>query len=361
MPDRTQRLRRVAQHVSTAAGAAASLPPMGTVHSKRPDGTWEVNDIDSGPWPVRPGPSFEELQAAMQPLQNPAKWEPIDVDAANVDAIFASESDPLGAVAEGRVPAVIIRGAFSARQCSSIIQMFIERGLMRDPKVSPADAEDYSVTADRVAGYGNGTANRIDIGSSLVNWTRGALAKETPSTRGGTAENDSANREAFLAHSSKTKQLFGDIFPDPDNNPLRAFFGSMQSLATPAGKQVKVAYEPDGREYGPCIFRVHYDSWAYAPHINHIRLGDRLFNFDASRFVHQFAGLICMQNAEKSSKYGGNSPGATIYRHFPTPDIDEMQQQGRFSDFVEQHGVPHTTLDIHEGDFYLFNAGFVRA
>ena len=62
-----------------------------------------------------------------------------------------------------------------------------------------------------------------------------------------------------------------------------------------------------------------------------------------------------------ASQYGGNSPGATIYRHFPTHAIDEMQQQGRFHDFVKQHGVPHTTLDIQEGDFYLFNAGFVRA
>ena len=54
-------------------------------------------------------------------------------------------------------------------------------------------------TADRAAGYGNGTDTRIDIGSSLVNWTRGALATHTPSTRGGTAADDIANHEAFLA------------------------------------------------------------------------------------------------------------------------------------------------------------------
>ena len=64
------------------------------------------------------------------------------------------------------------------------------------------------------------------------------------------------------------------------------------------------------------IFRVHYDRGP-TPHINHVRLGDRLFNFER----YQFAGLICMQNAEKAS-YTVFS-GATIYRHFPT-DIDEM-------------------------------------
>ena len=47
---------------------------------------------------------------------------------------------------------------------------------MRDPNVSADAADSHEVTADRAAGYGNGTDTRIDIGSSLVNWTRGALA-----------------------------------------------------------------------------------------------------------------------------------------------------------------------------------------
>ena len=344
---------------SRDADATGHLPPMGTVHAKRADGTWEENAEPDSVWDVKPGPSWTELQAGLAPLASQT-WDPIDVDASEVERIFASDADPLGAVAEGRVPAVIIRGAFSSEKCKDIISMFIDRGLMRDPNVAADAADSHEVTADRAAGYGNGTDTRIDIGSSLVNWTRGALATHTPSTRGGTAADDIANREAFLEHSVSTNKLFADIFPEPDADPVKRFFDCMQDLATPVNKTVKVAYEPDGREYGPVIFRVHYESWAYAPHINHIRVGDKLFNFEASRFVHQFAGLICMANSEEAAEYDGNSPGATIYRHFPTPDIDEMQQLGKFHEFVEQEAVPHTTLDIQEGDFYLFNAGFVH-
>ena len=188
---------------------------------------------------------------------------------------------------------------------------------------------------------------RIDIGSSLVNTTRGALAGATPSTRGGTQADDTVNKETFLASSQSTLDLFEDLFgEDLERGPVRTFFSNLSALGEPVGKAVKIACEPDGRQYGPCIFRVHYENWAYAPHVNHVRLGDRLFNFEASRFVHQFAGLICLQNAEPAEEYGGHSPGATIYRAFPSPELEAAQQQGELRQYANGAGIAYTTLDI---------------
>jgi hypothetical protein len=337
-------------------------PPIGQVHTKTADGSWEINGTGSA-WEPRPGPSFAEMQASLTPHPSGAAWPAVEVDAADIESLFSTQgvSSPLEAVANGTVPAVIIRGALRPEHCARVVEMFIARGLMRDPKV-PADEadEDHTVTEGKVAGYGNGTDTRIDIGSSLVNQTRGALALRTPSTRGGTADDDTLNKEAFLAHSKVTLDLFDEIFEAEeeedeegggDPNPVTAFMGCMNALSEPAGQTVKVAYEPDGRQYGPCIFRVHYESWAYSPHINHVRLGDSLFNFEAGRFEHQFAGLICFANAKRAAEYGGAAPGATIYRTFPTAEVEMAQQHGSLEEYCEAAGIPATTLDIHEGDF----------
>lgn len=195
-------------------------PPMGTVHTKDADGNWMANG--SGPnvaegdaWTEKPGPTFEELQGLLRPHPAGTAWAAVEVDASDIASLFTVCPDPLRAVADGTVPAVVIRGALTPEHCASVVKMFIAKGLMRDPVLSAeeAAAEAFDVTAVKPAGYGNGTDTRIDIGSSLVNHTRGALALHTPSTRGGTAEDDTANAEAFMEHSSATLDLFADIFP----------------------------------------------------------------------------------------------------------------------------------------------------
>lgn len=180
MPQR-ERLRTISQAVVSAGGGSTFVspsqpknkiagstdssthPPMGQVHTKRADGTWEVNQIRSA-WDERPGPTFNQLQQKMAPLGS-SEWPALEVHASELASLFDACSDPLRAVGDGTVPAVIVRGALSPEYCASTVQMFIDRGLMRDDKSKPATTDGFDVTTDKPAGYGNGT---VSLSSAFV-------------------------------------------------------------------------------------------------------------------------------------------------------------------------------------------------
>ena len=183
-------------------------------------------------------------------------WQPTAPDLA---AAFAAHVDPLAALARADIPAILLRGVYPAADCRGLIARFVERGLMRDPDIAdPLDRR-----------------TRIDIGTSLGNL-------------GG-------DQEAFLTDAAATRALFATLF-DGFADPAATLYGQLQALA--GDKQVKTAREPNGRLYGPAIFRVHYDSHAYRPHIDHVVLREKRFDYAVSRFAQQFAGVLCVQNAD---------------------------------------------------------------
>ena len=85
MPRRTAPVRRLRVIAGAVAGKGATesafggnrdadatghLPPMGTVHAKRADGTWEENAEPDSVWEVKTGPSWTELQAGLAQLKS---------------------------------------------------------------------------------------------------------------------------------------------------------------------------------------------------------------------------------------------------------------------------------------------------
>jgi hypothetical protein len=348
-PRRLQLLAGHLAHTASAAPTSASsfVGVAATVNGRRQQqgrGAADDGSISGAvPWTPAPGPSWHELQQQLDGVRNGvggADWAPLDVDAGELATLLRRCPDPLRLLARGAIPAVIVRGAFKPEHCTRTVRMFMDLGLMRDPKGASdttGGVDAYRHTAQRPAGYGNGTDTRIDLGASLVNLTRGALCAQPPCTRGGSAADDVANRENYMAHAASSHALFSELFgetelysgpqarraragpfhsgrQEDELNPILAFYQTLGALASPAGKTVLCAHEPAGQEYGPGIFRIHYDGWAYAPHVNHVRLGDQLYNFSVSRFAHQFAGLICVQNSERHLEYGNAPPGPTIYR-----------------------------------------------
>ena len=170
-------------------------------------------------------------------MSSATNWTPAAPD---MDSVRAQYEDPLRALSEAEIPAIILRRAYDPSHCSSLIERFIEKGLMRDPAAAaPQDAR-----------------TRIDIGTSLGN-------------KGG-------DKEDFLCHSAETHALFAHLF-DGCDDPVEMIYDNLSGLA--AGKEVLVAREPDGRLYGPAIFRVHYTSHSYRPHIDHVTLREKRFNY----------------------------------------------------------------------------------
>ena len=187
-------------------------------------------------------------------------WRPVETD--GVEEALKDGRDPLRRLVEADIPAIILRDAYPAAACAGLVSRFIERGLMRDPRQpAPPDAP-----------------LRIDIGTSLGN--RGH------------------DQPAFFAHARQSRELFATLF-DGFPDPVDRLYGILRRLA--GDKQVVTAREPDGRLYGPAIFRIHYDSQFYAPHIDHVVLREKRFDYAVSRYPVQLAGVLCLQNAASAA------------------------------------------------------------
>jgi ADP-ribose pyrophosphatase YjhB (NUDIX family) len=259
------------------------------------------------PYTVR-GSAFCKMGEEQMPATN--DWTPAGPD---LKAVLARYPDPLRALSEAQMPAIILRRAFDPEQCRGLIRRLIERGLM-------PDGEEHARSGDK--------RTRIDIGTSLGN--RGA------------------DREAFLQHAQESQALFATLFEGFDN-PVRTIYDSLAALAI--GKDVRVAREPDGRLYGPAIFRIHYGGHTYVPHIDHVVLREKRFDYTVSRFPNQFAGVICFQNAS----HAGESTQATLHRCLWTPEVQPHIAAHTFHEYAAEHGIENYRVELEPGDLYFFN------
>ncbi len=253
-------------------------------------------------------------------------WSVLEPD---LETVFDHEADPLQALADARIAGIALRGVYNPDHCSGLMQRFIERGMTRDPEQSNPEGK---------------LPSRIDIGSSLVNRARGGLA---------VSDDPAENKAAFLQHSASTHELFSHLF-DGFDNPVDTLYGCLSALAV--SKEVKVAREPDGRLYGPAIFRIHYEGHEYTPHINHVGIDDKLFNYEVSRFRHQFAGLICIQNSADD----GNSPHAVIHRCLWNSEVHVHLSDGTYHEYAAENAIEKQQIEVQPGDFYLFNSGCIH-
>lgn len=262
--------------------------------------------------PVEPEADRETVLAHLQanPLRPDPTWKPAGPDA---PTILRDYPDPLRTLSEAAVPALILRGVYPPSNCESLIGRFISRGLMPDPR-------DPAVSTK--------SSKRIDIGTSLGN-------------RGD-------DREAFFEHAAETNRLFQTLF-DGFKNPVDVLYQSLSGLA--AGKKVSGACEPDGRRYGPAIFRIHYGDHAYVPHFDSVRLREKRVNYAVSRFQHQFAGVLCLQNDSPA----GGSTQTILHRCLWTPEVQPSLSAGSFHSYAAEHDIGCCRVELNPGDLYFFN------
>ncbi len=267
-----------------------------------PDPTWKA---------VEPEPDRAAVMTdrRAQPPRTDPTWQPAGPD---VPSALAQQPDPLQALAAADIPAIILRGAYPPADAAGLIRRLVSHALMPDP------------AAPALAGE---PRKRIDIGTSLGN-------------RGG-------DQEAFLQHAAGTHALFSTLF-DGFQNPVDTMYQSLSALA--GGKQVLTAREPDGRRYGPAIFRIHYGDHAYAPHFDSVRIREQRLNYAVSRFDHQFAGILCLQNDAPEG-----SSQTIVHRCLWTPEVRPRLAAGSFHSYAAERNLGCCPVGLNPGDLYFFN------
>ena len=233
-------------------------------------------------------------------------WLPLEADAETISRQFPQ---PLMALAEGTVPALVLRGAHPAADCIQLMARFEERGYF---------SQDTLVKESQLSG-----GPYLDLGTSL-----GRVG---------------ADREKFFAHAERTHALFPRLF-DGLTDPVQTIYRNLNLLA--GGKSVQTAKEPDGRRYGPAIFRIYHGEQGHRAHIDSVRRRSKA-GYAVGRFTHQFAGVLCVQKGTV-----GGEP--TLYRAKGEGEIEGVLERGEFGTYAEAHDLPRVQIELDVGDLYFF-------
>jgi hypothetical protein len=277
------------------------------------------------------------------PIAETQAWRPTEPD---LRAAFQAHPRPLDALAEGAIPAIVLRGAYPAELCQRLYAKLIAEELLYDP-ARPIAAKfleasipegyyregrqgtDQQNWQDRVAEG----RRRIDIGTSL-----------------GYRGSDPA---AFLAHAAETHRLFARLFADLPS-PVALLYERLTDLAP--GKRAVTAHEPDGLLYGPAIIRAHYGGYSYRPHFDSVRLREKRADYAVHAFEHQFAGVLVLKNSERE----GRTAQCILHHYLWQPEVQPHLDAGTFHDFAAARGIGNTQVHLEPGDLYFFNTRLIH-
>lgn len=234
------------------------------------------------------------------------EWTPAE---GSPQEIVKKYPKPLNALVSGEVPAIVLRQAFNPDHCAGLVERFYERGLA----YAPHQDED--------------SKGPVYVGPALVRYN--------------------ADPEKLFGYAADTHELFKTLF-NGYADPVKTFYEMLSCLAP--DKRVMTAREPDGRLYGPAVFRIYYADRGHGPHFDSIAKRQKLFNYAVSRFQYQLAGVMCFQNSEKE----GESGEPFLYNCPWTPAVQEYVTEGTFSQYVAERGIPRIQIQLEPGDLYFF-------
>ena len=264
----------------------------------------------------------------------------------DLQAVRGGYAFPLEELASGAIAAIVLRGVYPESRCRRLIERLTQDGLLYDPREEiPQEFREQAIpegyyregrsAEPRSAWKANtsGDRPRIDIGTSL-------------GYRG-------ADKEAFLAHSRQTHELFAQFFAD-DDDPVKLLYDHLGELAV--GKRVVTAHEPDGSQYGPAIIRAHYGGYTYKPHFDSVRLREKRDDYAVHAFEHQFAGVLVLQN----TRLGDATAQCVLHRCFWDAIVDRHLQADTFHAHARQRDIDNVEVCLEPGDLYFFNTRLIH-
>ncbi len=270
-------------------------------------------------------------------------WRPVEPDSATA---LERLGRPLEALASGRVPAIVLRGAYPREACGRLYRRLIERGHLHDPD---RPLERKFVDAGIPEGHYREGREGVPRGAWEERLATGKLRIDVGTSLGYRG----SDQERFFAHAAETRALFATLF-DGLPHPIQLMHRSLAALSV--DKHVATAHEPDGREYGPAIIRAHYGGYAYRPHFDSVRLRERRVDYAVHRFDHQFAGVLVLTNSERE----GRTAQCTLHRYLWQPEVQPYLDGGTFPEFARQRGIGNVEVCLEPGDLYFFNTRLIH-
>lgn len=234
-------------------------------------------------------------------------WQPLE---GTVDDILSRDPDPFKSMRSSDLPAVIVRQAIPADHCAALVDRFYERELLYDPR-----------TGD------DGNPGRVDIGTSLGRYSK--------------------DPQEFFTHAAQTRELYETLF-DGYTHPVDTLYRTLARFLP--DKDVKIAREPDGRLYGPSIFRTYYEGVGHYPHYDSVSKRSKRYEYAVSRFSHQYAGVMCFQNSEQR----GDRGEGVLYRAPMSPELQPVLDDKRFHAYADEHDIERLPIHLEPGDLYFF-------
>jgi len=313
----------------------------------------------------------EQLGFAPEPTAaEPLGFGIVDIAAAEIEA--AGADDPLARLARNEIGAIVLRNAIPPEVCRQTLQRVHDRGMVppsyvpfldldAPSPVAPSDAWradlQESLDADTEEG------GRFDIGMSLA------------------AGAGSGDPDLYFERCRGTQAIYQDLFAGvpPHQSPYDVMYDGLTALSG-RRKRAVVAYERDGREYGPCIIRTHkpfrdgIDGASYALHYDSVRVREERLGWEVHRFPVQLAGIIVLQGPDRipagvmGGTDGRTSPeyhdsvmyqyscdklvaagGLTAGEHAWTIWPNEVHNPA-FRELIDRGEVPSASVDLEIGD-----------
>ena len=129
---------------------------------------------------------------------------------------------------------------------------------------------------------------------------------------------------------------------------MKTIYSHLAAIAP--SQEVMIAREPDGGVYGPAIFRTYYEGIGHKPHFDSASKREKLWDYQVSRFAHQFSAVLCFQNSEVRGERGE----PFLHRCPWSPKIQKHLDEQTFHDYARENSIPKLQVELEPGDLYVF-------
>jgi hypothetical protein len=264
----------------------------------------------------------------------------------DLPAVCGEYAHPLAELASGAIAAIVLRRVYPESRCRRLIKYLSDDALLYDPREGmPAEFRQHAIPEGF---YREGRSTQPDSA-----WQTPATMDRPRIDIGTSLGYRGSDKQAFLAHSRQTHELFTEIFND-DDDPIKLLYDHLDSLAI--GKRVMTAHESDGSQYGPAIIRAHYGGHTYKPHFDSVRLREKRADYAVHAFEHQFAGILVLQNTQ----LGDLTAQCVLHRCFWDTEIDHHLKDDTFHDYARQQNIANVEVCLEPGDLYFFNTRLIH-